>query len=53
MHGQGFSSYLNVFCLFVCLFVFFLRRYERRSTKTFPPGLFVCFQSRNFPSEVY
>ena len=51
MHGQGFSSYLSDFCLFVCLF--FLRRYERRSTKTFPPCLFVCSQSRNFPSEVY
>ena len=50
MHGQGFSSYLSVFCLFLCLF---LRRYERRSTKTFPPGLFVSSQSRNFPSEVY
>ena len=37
-------------CLFVCLF--FLRRYHKRSTKTFPLGLFVCFQLRNFPSEV-
>ena len=38
--------------LFVCLFVFFLCHYQRRSTIKFPLGLFVCSLLRNFPSEV-
>ena len=48
MHGQGFSSYLNVFCLFVCLFVFFfasLREAQHKNVSSW----FICFSVKEFP----
>ena len=48
MHGQGFSSYLSVFCLFVCLLFFFasLRKAQHKNVSS----LFIClFSVKEFP----
>ena len=47
MHGQGFSSYLSVFCLFVCLFFFASRRKAQHKNVS---SLFICLLSvKEFP----
>ena len=46
MHGQGFSSYISVFCLFVCLFFASLREAQHKNVSS----LIIClFSVKEFP----